>query len=274
MTGPRVTRTSHRLPFGELDPHRFEDLVRELLHRFRTWRSVEGFGRSGADQGVDVRAYEVLLGRPDKLWYGQVKRTAQLGPTDIRRIVEEALPADTETTPDVFLVAAAADLSRPTRDAAEEALSAAGVQEVHFWGRSELEDLLHLPGNDDLLHKYFDLGTSRRREVAIDAYREWLQFTENWATWAYEQGASPEVWRRDLHDRKAALDLVATDEVKSAVQSYIDHLDAGTAAIAETYIEGIDPWAQQDDIAVAFARAMEPFREAMVTAMRDDIGPF
>jgi Restriction endonuclease len=117
---PRVTGSSRRLPFGELDPHRFEDLVRELLHGFRSWRSIEAFGRSGSDQGVDLRAYELVPGKPDKLWYGQMKRTAQLGPTDMRSLIREALRANADTTPSAFLVPTAADLSRSTREVAEE----------------------------------------------------------------------------------------------------------------------------------------------------------
>ena len=108
----------------------------------------------------------------------------------------------------------------------------------------------------------------------LGAYRDWLQFTENWATWAFERGASDEAFRRDLHDRKAALDLVASQAVQVAVQDYIDNLHIGQAAMEEVYDPSVDPWAQRDDIAIAFARAMEPYREAMVGAMRDDIGPF
>jgi hypothetical protein len=129
-------------------------------------------------------------------------------------------------------------------------------------------------GNEDLLQKYFDLGAAPRRDAALGAYRDWLQFTENWPTWAFEQGASNEDFRRNLHDRKAALDLVASQGVQVAVQDYIDNLDIGQAAIEEVYDPSVDPWAQQDDIAIAFARAMKPYREAMVAAMRDDIGPF
>ena len=49
-----------------------------------------------------------------------MKRTAQLGPTDMRSLIREALPANAETTPSAFLVARAADLSRSTREVAEE----------------------------------------------------------------------------------------------------------------------------------------------------------
>ena len=55
---PRVTRTHGQLHFEDLDPHRFEDLVRELIYDFRDWQTIEATGRSGNDAGIDIRAYE------------------------------------------------------------------------------------------------------------------------------------------------------------------------------------------------------------------------
>ncbi len=53
-----VTRTFAPLHFEGLDPHRFEDLVRELIYDFREWQAIEATGRSGSDAGFDVRSYE------------------------------------------------------------------------------------------------------------------------------------------------------------------------------------------------------------------------
>jgi hypothetical protein len=36
------------LHFEDLEPHRFEDLVRRLIYDFRPWRQLEATGRSGA----------------------------------------------------------------------------------------------------------------------------------------------------------------------------------------------------------------------------------
>lgn len=55
---PRTTRTLNRLPFHDLEPHRFEDLVRGLAHSFREWRSLEDTGRAGDDDGIDIRGTE------------------------------------------------------------------------------------------------------------------------------------------------------------------------------------------------------------------------
>ena len=58
MAKPKVTRTYGPIHFEDLDPHRFEDLVRELIYDYKDWQAIEATGRSGNDGGFDVRAYE------------------------------------------------------------------------------------------------------------------------------------------------------------------------------------------------------------------------
>ena len=55
-----VTRTNNPLPFQDLEPKRFEDLVRQLAYDFRTWRSLEATGRAGSDDGFDARGLEIV----------------------------------------------------------------------------------------------------------------------------------------------------------------------------------------------------------------------
>lgn len=46
---PTTTRTLNPLPFQDLEPHRFEDLVRQLAYDLRRWKSLEATGRGGSD---------------------------------------------------------------------------------------------------------------------------------------------------------------------------------------------------------------------------------
>jgi hypothetical protein len=62
MAKARITRTYGPIHFEDLDPHRFEDLVRELIYDYKDWRSIEATGRSGSDEGIDIRAYERIPG--------------------------------------------------------------------------------------------------------------------------------------------------------------------------------------------------------------------
>lgn len=57
---PVPTRTLNPLPLGDLEPHRFEDLIRQLAYEFRRWKSLEATGRAGSDQGVDIRGTELV----------------------------------------------------------------------------------------------------------------------------------------------------------------------------------------------------------------------
>ena len=57
----RVTKTINPLHFEDLEPHRFEDLIRQLIYDFRKWYSIEALGRSGSDEGMDVRAIERVV---------------------------------------------------------------------------------------------------------------------------------------------------------------------------------------------------------------------
>jgi hypothetical protein len=85
------TRTYNPLPFTDLEPKRFEDLVRQLVYDFRPWRRPEATGRSGSDaraleiveapdaidaigQGEPEDDETVTRGEPDRLWLIQCKR--------------------------------------------------------------------------------------------------------------------------------------------------------------------------------------------------------
>jgi hypothetical protein len=97
----QATRGFHPLHFKDLDPHRFEDLVRQLAYEFRPWRKLEATGRSGADAGFDARGWEIINAEneaparddeqaddeaptsPDRLWLIQRKREKSIGPTKL-----------------------------------------------------------------------------------------------------------------------------------------------------------------------------------------------
>jgi hypothetical protein len=55
-----TTRTLNPLPFNDLEPHRFEDLVRQLAYDFRSWKKLEAIGRNGDDERIDIRGIEAV----------------------------------------------------------------------------------------------------------------------------------------------------------------------------------------------------------------------
>ncbi|MEZ4319813.1 MAG: restriction endonuclease [Myxococcota bacterium] len=176
------------LPFQDLEPHRFEDLVRQLAYDFRDWHSLEAIGRAGADGGTDIRGQELVrsvgpgddedqqVGLPlTKTWVFQCKREKRLGPKRVEQAVSESIPKDSDS-PHGFVLATSADVSRAARDLFRELMVARGVQEFFVWARGELEDRLFQPANDRLLFAYFGIslfhrrrsvGTSIRSAVAV-----------------------------------------------------------------------------------------------------------
>jgi hypothetical protein len=184
------TRTFNPLPFGDLEPHRFEDLVRQLAYDLRRWKSLEATGRGGTDSGMDIRAIELVPidQEPEpaeegdandetsnesfieRLWIFQCKREKALAPKRIRKIVEESL-ASFKTPPYGFVLAAACDISKLARDAFREEMVARGIEEFFIWAKSELEDLLFQPKNDRLLFAYFGIALQPKRRGLSTALR-------------------------------------------------------------------------------------------------------
>src|SRR5947209_6005795 len=93
---PPTIRTIGPLHLEDLEPHRFEDLVRQLAYDFRPWLSIEPTGRGGSDDGYDARAWEridVTEDREDdeeagppttRLWLIQCKREKQISPKKLK----------------------------------------------------------------------------------------------------------------------------------------------------------------------------------------------
>lgn len=176
MTG--ASRTINPLHFEDLEPHRFEDLVRQLIYDYRDWNSIEATGRAGSDDGFDVRAWENvypeessveddenegLIIKPEhRIWLIQCKREKTITPKKLEKYVQ-----DIEINPKqpiygaVFV--ASCDFSKKSRDRFSEAIREKGVQEFYLWGKAELEDMLFQPKNDHLLFAYFGFSLRIRR---------------------------------------------------------------------------------------------------------------
>jgi hypothetical protein len=180
----KASITINPLHFEDLEPHRFEDLVRQLVYDFREWNSIEATGRSGSDEGFDVRARETVPTEPEneddlspavpvdptaaageRIWLIQCKREKSIAP---RKIVKYAGQVKGPTLHGVIF-AAPCDFSKRARDNFRSILVRRGVQEIHVWGRAELEDMLFQPKNDHLLFAYFGISLAiRRRAIRTD----------------------------------------------------------------------------------------------------------
>lgn len=113
-----------------------------------------------------------------------------------------------------------------------------------------------------------------RRDAKRDAYVRWVQFAENLGTWSFQPGATFGDFLQGLQDRMAELDLVGSPKVRQAVRDYLDAL-APVNAQFEAAAEQFDPRVPLQEHATAIGRifrAMDPYREQVLEAMRQDLG--
>lgn len=210
---PNVTRTIGPLHLEDLEPHRFEDLVRQLLYDFRRWHTLEATGRQGSDDGFDARAIELDSdvsppGSDDdaedeadaasvgRMWLIQCKRERSIGPTKIEKYLRE-LPGPEEGVYGL-LFSAACDFSKAARDRCYAVARERGFSEVHLWGKAEIEDALFQPKNDHLLFAYFGISLQVRRRSLQTRVRAML--------------ATKKKCLRVLHPHQHVLVIDASDE--------------------------------------------------------------
>lgn len=175
----KTTKTLNPLPFQDLEPHRFEDLVRQIIYDFKHWRSLEPTGRLGSDDGYDARGLEITDERDeledeetddeesspvstDRLWQIQCKREKSITPAKLEKYVDEMLK-NSNPVPYGVIFAAPCDFSKKTRDTFTKKMRSKKVQEFFLWGRADLEDMLMQPKNDHLLYAYFGISLVIRR---------------------------------------------------------------------------------------------------------------
>lgn len=179
-----TTRTLGPLHFEDLEPKRFEDLVRQLAYEFKTWRKLEATGRAGSDDGFDARGYEIVApdgssraedadgepvdetgaaeGSQDRLWLIQCKRERAIGPKALIDYLDDVVLKPGEALHGLVFTAAC-DFSKKARDDFAKKCQALGLKEWHLWGKAELEDRLFRPENDHLLFAYFGVSLTIRR---------------------------------------------------------------------------------------------------------------
>lgn len=180
----KTTKTLNPLHFEDLDPHRFEDLVRNLIYDFRRWQSLEATGRGGSDEGFDVRAWErtqEVINTEDEddekgihpmegnLWKIQCKREKKLGPSRVKKIIDDEIEKD--APPYGYILVAPTNFSKQSYDTFRNGLREKGVMEFYLLGKAELEDMLYLPKNDRILFAFFGISLVTRKRLRSSEIR-------------------------------------------------------------------------------------------------------
>lgn len=176
-----ATTTVNPLHFEDLEPHRFEDLVRQLMYDFKDWKSIEALGKLGSDTGIDILAIESIEKErltediedvvenetsqsEERSWIIQCKREKVISPKKILEIIKHDL-GQRKDLPFGYIIAASANFSKKSRDAFKLKLNSLGISEFYLFGKSELEDLLFLPKYDHLLFAYFGISLHKRKRA-------------------------------------------------------------------------------------------------------------
>lgn len=172
-----MSRTYNPLHFEDLEPKRFEDLIRGLAYDVKDWLEIEATGRSGNDKGFDIRAWEKKAVDDEESedqptankWLIQCKREKQIGPKKAETYTRAILKENDDLYGVIFVCSS--DLSIDARDAIRKILAKGGVQEVRIWSRAEVEDQLYQPKNDHLLFAFFGFSLTHRKQSVKTAVR-------------------------------------------------------------------------------------------------------
>lgn len=178
-----------------MEPHRFEDLIRQLVYDFRNWRRLEATGRAGSDDGFDARGWEIAnfvtqaldeketddqeypdsvdMIIDDRIWLIQCKREKSITPKKIEKYLDDISERERDDIYGTIFVAPA-DFSKKSRDIFRQKCIEFGIDEYQLWGKAELEDMLFQSKNDHLLFAYFGFSIVIRRRSARTKIRSRL----------------------------------------------------------------------------------------------------
>ena len=127
----------------------------QLIYDFRTWKSLEGLGRSGSDEGFDVRGVQIIesldsdnqdkedqdiqeaSNGSERLWLIQRKREKSISPQKLAKYAKAIVSTDLYGV----IFAACCDFSKRARDTFLTTMRTQGVQEVSF-GNDDWSDLV------------------------------------------------------------------------------------------------------------------------------------
>lgn len=145
------TKTTNKLHFEDLDPHRFEDLAYEVLYRKQEWARIENWGKSGSDDGIDIYCEELN----GEKWFGQCKRYKSLSLAQIKAIVDKIVLNNKNTNDSTIFIVTACDVSKTTSETFQNYSIGKGFKKAIIWTSSTLEAELY-SRHTDLSGKYFN----------------------------------------------------------------------------------------------------------------------
>lgn len=217
-----TTKTINPLHFEDLEPHRFEDLIRQLSYDFRNWKILEATGKLGSDDWFDIRGIELVQMNEvdidnreeidwdnitENIWLFQCKREKTITPQKIKNYLNEIISNNENLYGVIFI--APCNFSKKTRDEFYKIIRENWIKEGYMWDKSYLEDILFQPKNDHLLFAYFWISLSVRKRTVKNLIARRLAIKNKlintfWAKPIYERIVlrNPEdMWTHDYKDK-------------------------------------------------------------------------
>ncbi|PJG50036.1 hypothetical protein CVM73_38530 [Bradyrhizobium forestalis] len=161
------------------------------MYDFRPWLRLEATGRAGSDDGFDVRGIEpgdATTEEPDdtnddddessaidnpiseRTWLIQCKREKTIGPTKLRKYLDEIGAEERKALYGIIFVASA-DSSKTSRDVMATWVRENGLSEFQIWSVSDIETMLIQPKNDHILFAFFGISLQVRKRSVASALR-------------------------------------------------------------------------------------------------------
>ena len=99
-----TTRTINQIHFEDLDAIRFEELIMAMAYRMRRWEKLDHFGKKGTDDGIDIRAVELLENEKRNVYFFQCKRYIKVTNFQLKNIIDDYVTKN-NFIPDYYVLA-------------------------------------------------------------------------------------------------------------------------------------------------------------------------
>lgn len=159
-----ITKTTHKLPFLEIDSLRFEDLGFNIVSRLDNLYKIKHYGRMGSDDGIDIWADFGNEGE-SKIWFIQCKRYKRFSKKDSKKVIDRIVKS--KELPQKILLIIACGCSKSTDNYLIEYAGEHGIRQVEIWTASNLESILYSKYTD-LLSIYFGVKIEDKIEIASE----------------------------------------------------------------------------------------------------------
>lgn len=132
----------------------------QMVYRLHKWEKIDHDGRSGSDDGVDIRAIERLDDSSLRDWFVQCRRYQRVAAAELKRAVDDTLKK-VNSAPEVLLVIVGCNPSLKARTSYEKYARTKGIVSPCIWSASILETKLY-SDYPDLLFAFFGISLARQ----------------------------------------------------------------------------------------------------------------